>query len=65
MTFLNDFSDEWKNRVDEYNQAIEIIKANPDLTDEEKEELVKKTASDTFTKDEKIKLLYYNMKEEK
>jgi lipase chaperone LimK len=63
MTFLDDFSDEWKSKVDEYNQVIEKIKANPDLTDAEKEELVKQTTLDTFTKDERVKLVYYNMKQ--
>lgn len=64
ITFMYDFSNEWNNRVDDYTQAKEKIKANPDLTDEEKKERIKAATDEKFTKKEQLKLAYYELKKQ-
>ncbi len=64
VTFMYDYSDEWNSRVDEYTQAKEEIIANPDLTAEEKKELINAAQNDSFTKKERLKLAYYELKKQ-
>ncbi len=64
ITFMLDYSDEWEKRVEDYEQTIDQIHSNPDLTNEEIEKRIEDAKNKIFTEKERAKLAYYYFRKE-
>lgn len=64
ITYMLDYSDEWEKKVEEYEQTIDQIHSNPDLSNEEIEKRIEEARITKFTEKERVKLAYYYFQKE-